>query len=235
MRRIISNALYGSMIYRRAQMHKNKLEKQKKELQLHLEKFRKAMAAFINTLVKAIETRDPFTAGHQRRVADLARRIAQEMALAPEVIETVRMAGIIHDLGKIYIPAEILTKPGKIKDIEFELIKTHPRMAYDIIKSIDFPWPIAEVVLQHHERLNGSGYPRGLKDKEINLPARIIGVADVVEAMASRRPYREALGIDKALEEVFKNKGILYDPAAVDICLELFMKKNYTFIKETNT
>ncbi len=228
LRRIISNALYSSFLFRRVKKHHNRLKAQKEELNASAQKYHIAMAGFINTLVKTIEVRDPYTAGHQRRVSDLARTIAEEMDLSTELIETIRMAAIIHDLGKIYIPAEILNKPGQILDIEFNLIKNHPKIAYDILKSINFPWPIADVVFQHHERLNGSGYPNGLKGPDIALPARIISVADVVEAMGSRRPYREALGIDKALEEITEKKGILYDPNAVDICVLLFIKNGYT-------
>jgi putative nucleotidyltransferase with HDIG domain len=227
LRRIVSNALYGSYLFKRVKRHHNRLKLQKEELNASVEKYHIAMAGFINTLVKTIEVRDPYTAGHQRRVSDLARTIAEELGLSNELIETIRMAAIIHDLGKIYIPAEILNKPGEILDIEFNLIKNHPKIAYDILRSINFPWPIADVVFQHHERLNGSGYPSGLKGADIALPARIISVADVVEAMGSRRPYREALGIDKALEEITTQKGILYDANAVDICIQLFTKDGY--------
>jgi HD-GYP domain-containing protein (c-di-GMP phosphodiesterase class II)/DNA-binding LacI/PurR family transcriptional regulator len=234
LRRIISNALYGSYLFKRVRKHHNRLKMQKEELNASLEKYHVAMAGFINTLVKTIEVRDPYTAGHQRRVADLARKIGEEMALSNELVETIRMAAIIHDLGKIYIPAEILNKPGKILDIEFNLIKNHPQIAYDILKSINFPWPIADVVFQHHERLDGSGYPMGIKGSDIALPARIISVADVVEAMGSRRPYREALGIDKALEEISEKKGILYDPLTVEICITLFTRGGYSLKTDQN-
>jgi len=167
------------------------------------------------------------TFGHQQRVSQLAVRIAQEMKLPEDKIEGIRIASLIHDIGKIGLPTEILTKPTKLSDIELNLIKGHSQIGYDILKSIDFHYPIAQIVRQHHERLDGSGYPQGLKDGEILLEARIIGVADVVEAMSSHRPYRPALGTDKALEEISQNKGILYDPEVVDICLKLFREKGF--------
>jgi HD-GYP domain-containing protein (c-di-GMP phosphodiesterase class II)/sensor domain CHASE-containing protein len=190
---------------------------------------RKAMGGTIHALAAATEMRDPYTAGHQRRVANLARAIATEMKLPKEQIEGIRIAGTIHDIGKIYIPAEILTKPTKLSDIEFALIKTHAQGGYDVLKDIDFPWPIAQMVLQHHERLNGSGYPNGLKSDQILIESKIIAVADVVEAMATDRPYRAALGIGIALGEIKKNKDILYDSAAVNACIKLFIEKNFSF------
>jgi PAS domain S-box-containing protein len=199
------------------------------ELQISLEKLRKAMGWIIQAMSRTIETRDPYTSGHQRRVADLSRSIAHEMGLPEDQVDGLRMAGIVHDLGKIAVPAEILSKPTKLSNIELALIKVHPQTSYDILKDIDFPWPVAEIVFQHHERMDGSGYPRGLKGDEIFLEARILMVADVVEAMASHRPYRPALGIDKALEEISQNKGILYDPEVVEVCLRLFRNKGYRF------
>jgi len=199
------------------------------ELQISLAKLRKAMGGIIQAMSLTIETRDPYTSGHQRRVADLARSIAHEMGLPEDQVDGLRMAGIVHDLGKIAVPAEILSKPTKLSNIELALIKVHPQTSYDILKDIDFPWPVAEIVFQHHERMDGSGYPRGLKGDEIFLEARILMVADVVEAMASHRPYRPALGIDKALEEISQNKGILYDPEVVEVCLRLFRNKGYRF------
>ena len=151
------------------------------------------------------------------------------MKLPQDKIEGVRIASLVHDIGKISIPAEILNKPTKLSKIEYSLIKDHPQIGYDILKSIDFPWPIAQIVLQHHERLNGSGYPQGLKGEDILLEARIMGIADVIEAMDSHRPYRPALGIDAALEKITPNKGILYDPKVVDACLKLFKKKEFKF------
>ncbi len=194
-----------------------------------LENLRKAMGGIIQVISATVETRDPYTAGHQRRTADLARAIAGEMGLAEDQRDGLRMAGTIHDLGKVSIPAEILSKPTRLTEIEYKLIKTHSQTGYDILKDIDFPWPIAEVVLQHHERIDGSGYPRGLKGEEISLEAQILMVADVVEAMASYRPYRPALGVDAALEEIEKNKGILYDLKVVEVCLKLFREKGFGF------
>ncbi|UCF85682.1 MAG: response regulator [Desulfobacteraceae bacterium] len=198
-------------------------------LQDSMEKLGKALEGSILAIANTVETRDPYTAGHQQRVADLASAIAKEMGLPNDQIYGIRMGGVIHDLGKISIPAEILSKPGRITEIEFNLIKTHPRVGYDILKTIEFPWPIAQMVLQHHERTDGSGYPSGLSGEEILLEARILGVADVVEAMASHRPYRPARGIDKALKEISKNKGLLYDPDVVKVCLRLFKEKDYEF------
>jgi putative nucleotidyltransferase with HDIG domain len=219
---IVSSALQGALLF-------GELEHQRDGLTQNLETMRKAMAGFIQTMAATVEARDPYTAGHQRRVSDLARSIAQEMKLPSAQIEGVRMAGIIHDLGKIYVPAEILNRAGILDDIEMSMIKKHPQVAYDILKNINFPWPIADIVYQHHERLNGSGYPNKLKVDAICLEARILAVADVVEAMSSRRPYREALGVEKALEEIIKHKGILYDPAVVDACVDLVRNKGYKF------
>jgi PAS domain S-box-containing protein/putative nucleotidyltransferase with HDIG domain len=190
-------------------------------------KLQRTMEATINTISKIIETRDPYTAGHQNAVSQIAVAIAQEMKLPEDKIEGMRIAALVHDIGKISIPAEILSKPSKLNEMEFSLIKNHPKTGYDILKTIDFPWPVARIVLQHHEWLDGSGYPQGLKGDKILLEAKIIGTADVVEAMSSHRPYRPSLGIDKALEEISKNKGILYDPEVVDACLRLFKEKDF--------
>ena len=162
-------------------------------------------------------------------MADLSRAIAAEMCLDNNRIDGIRMAGVVHDLGKMSIPAEILSKPTRLSEIEYSLIKTHPQSGYDILKDVEFPWPIAQIVLQHHERIDGSGYPAGLKGEEILMEARIIAVADVVEAIASYRPYRPGLGMEKALGEIIQNKGILYDAAVVDACLLLFNEKGYKF------
>ncbi len=193
------------------------------------EKLKKTMDATIDTMSNIIEAKDPYTSGHQHRVCQLAIRIAQEMKLPKDKIEGIRIASLIHDIGNISLPAEILSKPTKLNDIEFSLIKGHSQTGYDILKSIDFSYPIAKIVLQHHERLNGSGYPNNLKADKILLEAKIIGVADVVEAMSSHRPYRPALGTDKALEEISQNRGILYDPEVVDACLKLFREKGFKF------
>ena len=197
------------------------------ELQQTLDSLRKAVGATIQVMVSAVEMRDPYTAGHQIRSADLARAIATEMGLPQDKIDGIRMAGSIHDIGKLSIPAEILSKPTKLTDIEFSLIKEHSRSGYEMLKDVESPWPLAQIVYQHHERMNGSGYPRNLKGDEILMEARIMAVADVVEAMASHRPYRPALGIEAALEEIEKNKGILYDDAVADACLRLFREKGY--------
>jgi len=199
------------------------------ELKQTLEKLRKALGGTIRAMAATVETRDPYTAGHQKRVTRLARSIAQEMGLSKDTIEGIRMAGIIHDIGKISVPAEILSKPTKLTDMEFNLIKIHPQSGYDILKEIDFPWPIAQIVLQHHERMDGSGYPNLLKNGQIIVEAKILAVADVVESMASHRPYRPALGIDVALNEIEQNKGALYDTEAVEVCVRLFREKGFTF------
>ena len=199
------------------------------EVQHSLEKLKKALDGTVLAVAKTVEMRDPYTAGHQRQVAQLAVAIAQEMGFSAERVEGMRVLGCLHDIGKIAIPAEILSKPGRLSPMEFTLIKDHPRVGYEIIKDIDFPFPLAEGILQHHERLNGSGYPQGISGPDIILEARILGVADVVEAMASHRPYRRSLGIDQALEEISRNRGILYDPEVVDICLKLFHENGFSF------
>jgi putative nucleotidyltransferase with HDIG domain len=195
-----------------------------------VEDLRKTVEGAIQTIAATVETRDPYTAGHQTRVAGLAAAIASEMRLNKHQIESIRMAGVIHDLGKMKVPAEILTKPGKISDLEFEMIKTHPRVGFDLLNKIDFPWPIDEMVLQHHEKMNGSGYPQGLKGNEIMLEARILSVADIVEAMSSHRPYRPALGVEKALDQIKQDRGQLLDPDVVDACLKLF-KEGYKLLE----
>ena len=192
-----------------------------------LNNLRKAIGGTIQAIVQVVEMRDPYTAGHQRRVADLARSIASEMGIPPDIAEGIRIAAVIHDIGKVSVPAEILSKPGKLTQNEIELIKDHPITGYDILKDVEFPWPVAEIIWQHHERLDGSGYPRGLKGDEVIIEARIIALADVVEAMASHRPFRPSQGIDAALDEITKNRGVLYDPAVVDACLALFLEKGY--------
>jgi HD-GYP domain-containing protein (c-di-GMP phosphodiesterase class II) len=199
------------------------------ELQETLEKLQKTMKGIIQTMALTVETRDPYTAGHQRRAADLACAIAKETRLSKDQMLGIQMAGEIHDVGKISVPAEILSKPGRLSEIEFKLIETHPQVGYDILKGIEFPWPIAQMVIQHHEMINGSGYPQGLSGEDILSEARILSVADVVEAISSHRPYRPALGIDKALEQISKNRGILYDPDVADACLKLFSEKGFAF------
>jgi len=192
-----------------------------------LERLRKALDITIQVMVNVVEARDPYTAGHQNRVADLACAIGDEMGLAGDKIDGLRMAGLTHDLGKLSVPSEILVKPTRLTEIEFSLVKEHSRSGYEILKDVESPWPLAEVAHQHHERIDGSGYPQNLKGEEILMDARIMAVADVVEAMASHRPYRPALGINAALEEIERNKGILYDDSVVDACLRLFREKGY--------
>ena len=193
----------------------------------------KAMTNSLQSLATAIEMRDPYISGHQRQVTALAAAIARELGLDDETIQGIELGGILHDVGKISVPAEILAKPGKISDIEFEIIKSHPESGYEILKNIAGPWPFSQMVLQHHERLDGSGYPQGLKGPDIIIEARILAVADVVEAMASHRPYRSALGIDKALDEIVTNRGILYDAEVVDACVRLFREKRFNFAPQS--
>jgi PAS domain S-box-containing protein/putative nucleotidyltransferase with HDIG domain len=187
-------------------------------------RIRTTLDGTIQAISCAIETRDPYPAGHQRRVARIAAAIAREMGLSAHRIEGIRIAGLIHDIGKISIPASILAKPGTLTDKEFALIMEHPRTGYEILKSIDFPHPVAETVLQHHEKMDGSGYPRGLRSREILMEARIIAVADVLESMASHRPYRPTLGLKVALEEIIEKQDKLYDSRVVGACLRLVNK-----------
>ncbi|MES9937027.1 MAG: HD domain-containing phosphohydrolase [Sedimenticola sp.] len=181
----------------------------------------------VQAIANTVEKRDPYTAGHQRRVADLACLIAEDMGLNEHTIKGIRMGSMIHDIGKIHIPSEILTRPGKLSTYEFNIIKTHATEGFEIIQDVYFPWPVAEMIVQHHERLNGSGYPKGLKGEEIILEAQILMVADVVEAISAHRPYRPALGIDVALEEIQANRGVLYSTEVVDSCIRIFGEKRY--------
>ncbi|MDD8020599.1 MAG: HD domain-containing protein [Acidobacteriota bacterium] len=199
------------------------------ELQESWDRLQRALKGTIQAISTTIEMRDPYTAGHQRRVAQLAEAMAREMNLPEIKIEAIKFAAQIHDIGKIYIPAEILSKPTKLTELEYTIIKNHPQAGYEILKNIEFPWPIASIVLQHHERLNGSGYPAGLKDGEILLEALILSVADVVEAMSSHRPYRPSFGLDKALDEINLNSGILYEPQAVAACQRIFKNGTFSF------
>ena len=229
----VSNALRRRDLEIDNRAHRRNLEqmvaRRTDELQELLQKLRKTMEGIIQAMVMAmtVETRDPYTAGHQRRVADLARAIAKEMGFSKEVIDAICIAGLIHDLGKLSVPVEILSKPGVLNENELGIIKSHPQTGYDILKEIEFPSSITQIVLQHHERLDGSGYPLGLSGEDILPEARILGVADVVEAMASDRPYRPALVIDKALEEISKKRGLLYDPAVADACLKIFTERGF--------
>lgn len=210
----------------------NDITEQKKteqELKQSMLQLRKNLAGTIQAMAMTVETRDPYTAGHQRRTSDIARNIARHMKLSAQEVDGIRMAGVIHDLGKISIPAEILSKPGKIGATEFLLIQDHPQTGYDILKGIDFQWPVAEIVRQHHERMDGSGYPFGLQGDKIRIEAKIIGVADVIEAMSSHRPYRASLGINKAFQEIMHNSGTLYDTDVVNATVNLFSKKELSY------
>jgi len=192
-------------------------------------RWRASLEATVGAIASTVETRDPYTAGHQERVARLADAIARELALPEQQIQGLYLAGIVHDVGKIDIPAEILNKPGKLSKLQYQLIQAHAEAGYDIVKGVDFPWPIAEMVRQHHERLDGSGYPRGLMGDAILPEAKILAVADVVESMMSHRPYRASLGIEAALAEIEEGKGRIYDPAAVEACTALFRQNRFTF------
>ncbi|MBF0119238.1 MAG: response regulator [Desulfobacterales bacterium] len=207
----------------------SRVQDQVKQLRESYERLQKALNGTVNALSSAVEIRDPYTAGHQQRVSQLACAIAKEMGLPESQIEGIRVAGILHDIGKISVPAEILCKPGKISEAEFGVIKSHAETGYDILKNIEFPWPIAQIVRQHQERVDGFGYPLKLSGENILLEAKIIGVADVVEAMATHRPYRAALGIDLALDEITKKKGIAFDAQVVDACLRIFANKTFKF------
>jgi PAS domain S-box-containing protein len=198
-----------------------------KKLNETLENLRQSIKITIQVLGTASEAKDPYTAGHQKRVADLARAIATEMRLPHDKIEAIRMAAAIHDIGKISVPSEILCKPAMLTDLEFCLIKNHPQFSYDIIKDVESPWPLADIVYQHHERIDGSGYPQGLKDANILIEARVLAVADVVEAMMSYRPYRPTLGLEIALAEIENNAGTLYDRRVVQACLKVFRENGY--------
>jgi len=222
----ISSALRRQRLEIESRRHREDLEQLVEKRTASL---RKAMQGIIRAISLTVESRDPYTSGHQHRVGTLSAAIAEEMGLPKDRIEGIRLAGMIHDLGKISVPAEILSKPTRLNDMEFGLIKTHPQVGYDILKRIDFPWPVAEITYQHHERLDGTGYPRRLKGEEILLEAKIMAVADVVEAMASHRPYRPSLGLDKALEEISDNAGKLYDPEVAQACRRVFRERGFSF------
>ena len=206
-------------------------KKVQKRLSESLEDVRKTLRETIRAVARTVEMRDPYTAGHQQRVADLSRAIAEEMGLTSDETEGIYLGALIHDTGKICVPAEILAMPRNLTDNEMEMIRCHPENGYQILKEIDFPWPVARIVLEHHERMDGSGYPKGLCGEEISLEARIVCVADVVEAMASNRPYRPGLGMEKALAEITESKGTNYDPEVVDACLRLFKEREFNFTR----
>jgi HD-GYP domain-containing protein (c-di-GMP phosphodiesterase class II) len=215
------------------QATRNSLKTAQSELQRSSDRLRKTMGGIIQAMSLTIEKRDPYTAGHQRRVTKLCRVIATIIGFSWERIQGFRMAAAIHDLGKIRVPAEILSKPGRLTENEFGIIKTHPQIGFDILKGIEFSWPIAQIVLQHHERMDGSGYPQGLSGEDILPEARILAVADVVEAMSSHRPYRPALGLEKATAEIRQQSGILYDADVVDACLKA-LAENKTLLQQTS-
>ena len=204
-------------------------EKLRTEAQIreYIARIEKGFRGTVEVVARIGDARDPYTQGHERRVGDLAAEIATEMGIASGVVEGIRIAGYMHDVGKIGVPSEILAMPRKLKPAEYEIVKSHAALGYDILKGVDFPWPVARVALEHHERLNGTGYPAGLKGDQICVEARILAVADTVEAMASHRPYRAGLGIEAALTEVGRYRGVLYDAQAVDACLRLFREKRY--------
>jgi putative nucleotidyltransferase with HDIG domain len=206
---------------------RGKLKDTAKELRRNVDRFQKAMEGFVQAISLAVEMRDPYTAGHQDRVADLASAIARKMGLAEDRVYGLRMACVIHDLGKITIPGEILCKPGRLSGPEYEMIKTHVQSGFDILKKIDFPWPLADIVLQHHERLDGSGYPFGLAGDQILMEARILSVSDVFETIGSHRPYRPSLGMKKAMDELTDNSGRLYDSQVVEACLALVSQPDF--------
>lgn len=198
------------------------LAQRAEELKASHDKIQLILEGTVLVISKIVESRDPYTAGHEQQVARIACIIARKMALPEDQIEAIRIAGLLHDIGKIAVPAEILTKPGQLSRLEMEMVKTHSQNAYDILKNIVVPYPIAQIILQHHERMDGSGYPQGLKGEDIFLEARIIGLADVIEAMSAHRPYRAALGIEAAIEEITKHRGALYDANIVDVCLDIY-------------
>lgn len=204
-------------------------KKAQQELEESLTRLRKVLSGCVQVVRSTVEKKDPYTGRHQQRVADLARAIATEMGLSKDRIEGIRTAASIHDIGKIMIPAEILTKPTQLTNLEFSMIKRHPEIGYEILKDIDFSWPVAKIILQHHEKLDGSGYPRGLRGDKIILEAKILAVADVVEAMSSHRPYRPAHSLKDALAEIEKNKGRLYDARVVDTCVKIFRESKFQF------
>lgn len=209
---------------KKAEEKTNDLLIQTEKLKESYKKSQIILDGIVRTLSKIIETRDPYTSGHEDQVAKIACKIAREMKLSEDQISFIHIAATLHDIGKISVPSEILTKPSVLSNLEREIIKTHCKVANDVLKNIDFPYPVAEIIYQHHERMDGSGYPRGLKGDEIALEARIIGVADVIDAMASYRPYRPALGVDAAIQEIVKFKGVTYDPVVVDACLKVYKK-----------
>ena len=225
----VSNALHRRNLEIANRSYRDDL---KKLIEIRTEKLEKALEGIVQTIALTVERRDPYTAGHQKRVSDLACAIAKEMDLDEKVQEGIKVAGLIHDLGKISLPGEILTKPGSLTINEYNLIKEHSQIGYEIIKDVDFPWPIADIVLQHHEKCDGSGYPHNLNGDDIILEAKVITVADIVEAIASHRPYRPGRGFMEAFEEIKKGKNIKFDPDVVDACLKLYEEDRFPLTDE---
>jgi putative two-component system response regulator len=203
------------------------VDQQTAQLKENEKKLKNNLVESVALLAAMVEMRDPYTAGHQHRVAEIAVAIARDLQLPEEQVEGIQLASVLHDVGKIKVPVEILSKPARLSPIEFSLVKEHSQYGYNLLKTVDYPWPIAQIVLQHHERIDGSGYPQGLKGEQILLEARIIAVADVVESMMTHRPYRPALGMDAALKEIQDYRGTLFDPAVVDACIRLFREQGY--------
>jgi len=225
----LEDSTHGSIVVFRDISERKRSEE---EIRQSWSKLRQALEGAIRAIATTIEIKDQYTAGHQRRVSKLSCAIAREMGLPVSQQEGIKVAGDIHDIGKIYVPTEILSKPGELSPMEFAIIKMHPQLGHDILKKIEFPWPIAQIVLQHHERFNGSGYPAGLKNDDILVEARIISVSDTVEAMSSHRPYRPSLSLEEAMNEVDRNKGRLYDPHVAELCLKVLRQKNGTVFQE---
>ena len=216
-----------SIVSRKLEQKVEELERANSDLRAGKARLRQTMAGFVATIDRIIEYRDPYTSGHERRVGLLAAEIGREMGLDETRVEGLMYGGFVHDVGKIFAPAEILTRPGRLNEMEMTLVRAHSRVGHDILKGVEFPWPIAQMALQHHERWDGSGYPDGLAGEEIMLEARVLAVADVVESMASHRPYRPALGLESALAEIEAWSGKRYDPEAAAACLRLFREKSY--------
>ena len=208
------------------------LRRERENLRASLDQLGRVLRGTAQAMARTVEMRDLYAAGHQQRVADLAVAIGQEMGMEQDRLEALWLAAMVHDLGKIRLPAKILGKPGSLSGLEFELAKMHPYEGYAALQGIEFPWPIADIVLYHHERMNGSGYPRGVAGEAIPLEARVLAVADVVEAMTSHRPYRSATSLEQALEELERGKGDVYDPAVVDACRQVFTVRGFTFVRE---
>ncbi len=226
---IVSGILLFSYIYGELKSRSVIEKRYENEVRLNYERMAKTLDSAIRSISKILETKDPYTQGHQERVTLLAVAIAGKMGLSEEETECLRISSMIHDIGKISLPSDILTKPGDLSELEYRMIQTHPKMGKDIVDEIDFPCPVAEIVSQHHERMDGSGYPYGLKGEKIHLCSRIIAVADVVETMSSNRPYRAAVGLDEALETISKDSGKLFDPHVVEACIDVFRKDGFTF------